>query len=251
MNGMVERIRAHRMAMGRSGDRVGVVSSYCAKAKVDTEGNNRDIVVTATTHDLDSQGEVVLPKGALPDSYFFANRAVFVDHWYDKDHTVGAMRYAKMVPDSDNPTGWRVRLSVLSTPLGDDILTAAREMGIGASIGFEPIEGGKPAPDEERAFARNGRRVEWVHRVWDWMETSLTFMPANVACRGGVVSGGDFERMAADLDRLVCKGVIRRESARAFGLPDVPAVPPPGSPARRKRVVVVRRVGLDTEARGR
>ncbi|MCZ7599876.1 MAG: hypothetical protein M5U09_22075 [Gammaproteobacteria bacterium] len=114
-----------------------------------------------------------------------------MDHWYGHENTVGALRYAKMYPDAVNPLGWRTRVSIRSGPLGDDILSAAREMGIGASIGFEPIDGGRPTPDEERVHGRGGRRVAWVHREWEWMELSLTFMPANVACRGGVVSESD------------------------------------------------------------
>ncbi len=244
MSGMLERIRANRTAMGRSADKVGVVASFCVKAEVDSANNNRDIGVVATTSDLDSQGEVVLPQGAKPDSYFFSNRSVFVDHWYGHENTVGALRYAKMYPDAANPLGWRTRVSIRSGPLGDDILSAAREMGIGASIGFEPIDGGRPTPDEERVHGRGGRRVAWVHREWEWMELSLTFMPANVACRGGVVSESDeMERMASELDRLVCKGAIRRESAHRFGLPEIPVIPPPGSPSRRKRLVVVRNLG--------
>ena len=231
---MLERIRAHRLSIGRDPAGVGVWSSYCKSATVDTEKNNRDIIVVATTDDPDSNGEIVLPGGAKPDSYFFVNKAVFLDHWYGHENCIGVMRNARMFPDDITPTGWRVRLSVRSGPLGDDILTATREMGIGSSIGFDPIDGGKPTPDEVRRMGP----AEWVHRVWDWVELSLTFIPANVQCRGGVVEDVG-EKYAADLERLVVKGLIRPESAKAFGMPEqTPVAPPPGSPARRRVVFI-------------
>lgn len=194
---------------------VGVVGVFGKDARVDRD--NRDIVVMATTDDMDLEREVVVPEGA-DTGYFFRNRSIFVDHQYTADRMIGKLRSAapRYKPDGTQK-GWLIRVHVLdlpNNPLPDDILTAA-EHGIGASIGFEAKEYGPPTEQEMARFKSQPRSVI---RKWHWLETSLTFMPCNVACQSQVATVDDTRQ--AVLDELVTKGKIRRESARLLGLRD-------------------------------
>lgn len=224
---IIDRIR-NRHHLGASSP-IGVRGSFGKDVEVDTNNGNRDILVIANTDDIDLDTEVVVPRGA-DTSYFFKNGKIFADHWYDLDKCVGSLRKAIAVPNTQDHRAWKVRIRVASTPLGDDVLTMAREAGIGSSIGFEPTDFGSPTEEEEKAYGRDGVVPKSVVREWKWLELSLTCMPCNVACQGGVMSV-DETRIAA-MDDLVTKGRIKRESAAMFGLAD--AAPPP-----RGRVIVM------------
>ncbi len=223
---VIERIRKrHGM---EDGVEVGVRSSFGADAVVDTESGNRDLIVVATTDDVDLDDEVVVPSGA-DTTYFFGNKRIFVDHEYTVDKYVAVLRKAMAYPSVNDHRAWKVRMRVRPGPLGDDVLTIARESGIGSSIGFEPIRSGPPTDDEKAQYAKAGRSPRSVVRQWRWLELSLTAMPCNVMCQGGMASVDSTRAVA--LDEMVTKGLIRRETARAFGLPDAP---------KRGRIVVVR-----------
>lgn len=217
--GIIERMRKHH----RLADDVplGVVAVFGKDVEVDTSRGNRDIIVTANTADVDLDSEVVVPSGA-DTGYFFKNGQIFANHDYGV--AVASLRKAFAIPSAADHKAWKVRMRVYSTQLGSDLLTIAREGGIGSSIGFEPTEYGPPTEVEAKQYG--GART--IHRRWKWLELSLTSMPCNVACQGGMV--GVDETRAADLDRMVTKGLIQRDSAVAFGLPV--------RPAERRRVLM-------------
>lgn len=223
--GIVERIREkHGLA---DIDPIGVRGSFGKDAVVDTENGNRDLILVATTDDIDLDDEVVVPGGA-DTSYFFQNRSIFVDHQYDVTRCVGKLRKAIAYPSASNHRAWKVRVSVANTEIGDDVLEIARVGGIGSSIGFKPIDMGPPTEAESVKYAKGDAVPGSIVRTWKWLELSITAMPCNVACQGGGVALDDSK--AGLLDELVTKGAIRRATAAAFGLPDAP---------KRGRVVVL------------
>lgn len=197
---------------------VGIVSSFGAVEEVT---DDRNLVLVANTDDIDLDNEVVVPSGLRGEAYFFKNRKIFADHRYDIGSVIGTLRSATPFPSPKNQRGWRIRVYVARTPLGDDTLTLAREIGIGASIGFAPVEYGKPNAEEVKVYESRGKKTpKSMVRVSDWLETSGTMMPCNVSCQGGAATFDDTK--AAILDQMVCKSRIARASAVAFGLPATP-----------------------------
>lgn len=199
---------------------------------VQETGQDRFITVVATTDDIDDAGEIVIPSGANTE-YFFRNRKISVDHSLYTDSCVGALHSANL-----KPNGWicRIRLFKLpGNPLPDDILTIAREAGIGVSIGFNPTDMGAPAPEELARYGKSGKPIRNVIRAWDWLELSIAAWPCNVSCQSLAVSSAGKEGTIKALDELVSKGRISLKSAVALGLPAPKSFVIP----KRKTVIVV------------
>ena len=218
---VVDRIRMKNPEIG-SEAHIGVWASFNKDVSVDTDNGNRDIIVVANTDDIDLENEVVVPSGASMD-YFASNGKVFVDHDYSFGSAVGAVRKNGIVafPSLSDQRGWKVRVGMLSlkgNPVPDDILTIAKEVGIGVSIGFEATDYGPPTDEEEKRYTGKGGPPKSVVRSWKWIELSFTAMPCNVACQSQAVVVDDSR--AASLEGLVTKGLIQRQSARAMGLPE-------------------------------
>lgn len=102
------------------------------------------------------------------------------------------------------------------TELGDDILKMVQEGGVGVSIGFIPVDWGRPTDQE---IAMYGSGVQSVVRKWKWLELSFTAFPCNVACQ--VIGGppAPDASKAAVIESLLTKGLIRKESAALVGFP--------------------------------
>lgn len=225
----------------RSGKPTGVVSSFSDKAVVETDSGKRDIIATATTDDIDSVFEVVVPEGVsrLSDKsktikYFGENKQIFTDHCTGLDDWIGQARaISPLMGDGGRQRGWTVRYQVRNTQTGNDLLVAVSEgMMPGHSIGFEALDHGPPTEEEVKRFSKGGISPGAVVRAWTWLELSVTAMPCNVACQGSLPSSLDDERSQRSfglLDNLVTKGRIKRESAYAFGLAD----------ARRRTIVLI------------
>lgn len=195
--------------------------------------SNRNVRVIATTDDVDLADEVVMPGGADPGSYFYTNKAVFLDHYYSTDRMVGKMRNVSPMMVGGVHKGWTVDIQILSTPLALDVWTIIREAGIASSIGYIPLDQGDPTPEEKAARPN----AESMIRRWNWLEQSLTAFPCNVRCQQ-VASSADMidDSKAAELDRLVTKGAIRPESAYVMGLPE-PKAQLPKLIVRRRLIV--------------
>lgn len=192
--------------------------------------SQREIILTATTDDIDSDREVVIP-GGVDMMYFNVNKAIFVDHMYDQAHRVGTLRWTRPYPSVSAISGWEVRCSILgglSNPLADDTWTIINEPGgaMGASIGFLALDYGAPDKTEKTMYPG----AESVVRRAEVFETSLTSLPANVRCRvlgAELVMDPDdlepqYQQAAATIQRLAVKGRIRAESAIAFGVDPEP-----------------------------
>ena len=132
---------------------------------------------------------------------------------------MGVLRQATPFPSSKDHRAWRVIMQLHKldgNPLPDDILTMAKEGGIGVSIGFEPTDFGPPTDDESKAYTRKGKTPRSVVRSWRWLELSVTALPCNVSCRSDAMHEDD-SKMGM-LDNMLTKGLIQRETAAAFGL---------------------------------
>jgi len=159
---------------------------------------------------------VVLPTGNIKDSYFERNRAVMVDHRHDLTALVGKARvpFGSITDEaSGRQRGWKVRVTMVETPLANDILSIAREHGIGCSIGFMALNVRSPTQEEKSLY---GSHVASVIDRWNWTELSVTAMPANASCQS--VSEGETKSMC-DIDEMCSKGLIRLETAHMLGLP--------------------------------
>lgn len=208
-----------------------------AKASVG-DGDAPTATVIATTDGIDLDGEVVVPSGVDESSYFFKNGSVFVDHRYDADAYVGKLRSYTPWPSKEKHRAWKVGIRhrpMGESALSDDLLKVARRGDIGTSIGFEVVEASPPDEDEQKRY---GKGVNRVIRLWKWLELSYTFMPCNVEAQA-IASGAFVEQRNAELDAMVSKGLIRRESAYALGLPVRKALAAAPSEKGRRTLMMV------------
>lgn len=199
-----------RSAFKNGGKQIGVVGAFDPQSFVRKGAKNADIIATvATTNRVDLDREVVLPDGGVFD-YLLANRKVFADHNYGHEYCVGGLaRWDKA------PRGWKMTVGVLMNhpyPVPEAMLNMAQQIGVGASIGFECLEGGKPDANEKRLYPG----CEYVVRKWNCLEVSLTCLPANVDCQGGI--GTVDKTRQADAIRLLDLGERTPEARRLLSL---------------------------------
>lgn len=202
---------------------VGVVSMTPTEQRADRA--KRLVWVTATTSDIDSDREVVVPGGCDPASRFFSLKSCFVDHKYDHDHFFGKMRKAlpKMGAGGEQ-SGWTVQFEVypLKSAYADDILTIAERGELSVSIGLQGLDYGKTTTAEKTKYMQGGAVPTTIVRKWNWLELSSTMMPANLKCRQ-IGYGEELSIDAATMKRLdifdnmLVKGEIKRETADAMG----------------------------------
>jgi len=197
----------------------------CKPAEQRADRENRLVWVTATTSDIDSDQEVVVPSGCDPASRFFSLKSCFVDHKYDHDHFFGKMR--KAMPKrgaSGEQSGWTVQFEVypLKSAYADDILTIAERGQLTVSIGLQGLDYGKTTTAEKTKYMQGGAVPTTIVRKWNWLELSSTMMPANLKCRQ--IGYGEELKIDADtmkrldiFDNMICKGEIKRETADAMG----------------------------------
>lgn len=225
MSDILTRLRTHVKA--KDDEPLGIAACFGKSATIENDG--RTVSIIATTDDIDLTDEVVVPNGAN-DGYFRKNGKVFLDHHYDMDHLIGGLRDIKAFTNlATGVNGYKIRTYILPGPAGDAILSIVKEIGIGASIGFRATDYGRPTGDEMKAYSRNGRECKSVVRRWDWLETSLTAFPCNVACQGGGMSKDESRK--SFLDEMVRKSKISREGAYLLGLKEAEIKP-------RVRVVI-------------
>lgn len=177
-------------------------------------GEQRTLIGTATTDDVDCEEEVVLPDGANT-AYIEQNRQVFADHHWTVPHTVGTLRRLQR-----EGNGWSVRIELyrgMRSPLADDVWAIASQGGIGLSIGFQALDYGEPTADE----AKRWPRAKSVVRKWRWLELSVTPFPCNVSCRASAVRVD--ESRAALIEDLRSKGLLTPHSARWLTVRRTPA----------------------------
>lgn len=211
---LVERLRhrhADRKAFLAGGKSIGVFGHFNSANTVSKGANNADIIATiATTNRVDLEREVVLPDGGVFD-YLKTNRKIFVDHKYDHEYLVGGLRSWAPWPNKGTQRGWEMRVGVLMNhpyPVPLAVLNTAEQIGIGASIGFEALESGKPTDAEKKQYPG----VEYVIRKWNCLEVSLTCLPCNVECQ---TAAGSMDGSFVQRARLLLEGAGVSESTLA------------------------------------
>lgn len=211
------RLKSHWSTLGHPDDLVSVVR--CVAKGMTVDAADRMVSFVATTEDLDVDDEVVIAGGVDPKSYFFTNKSVFIDHQYDIANFIGNARRVLPRPDAKSPTAWVVQVRLHKahqyTPT---IMELAADGLIGSSIGFARQEGGRPTADEVKRYSKGGREPAMIARRWEWIEQSITAMPANVSAQ----AIGFEDAKAIMLDELTTKGRVPRPLAVALGLPDSP-----------------------------
>lgn len=212
---LIERLKGHAFVKSHGGV-AGIVGSYGKGAEVDLKSDTRDIVVVATTGDIDLEKERVMPGGA-DQTYFKANRQMFADHKYDIESGAGEARSIYAYPNDQDVKAWKIRCRIRNNPIGKAIQAIVEDTNqIGVSIGFVPTDYGSPTADEREKM---GGEFGSIVREWEWFETSFTLLPCNVACQSMAVTEGKSWDMVDSADRLLSADKIDREAAYALGMP--------------------------------
>lgn len=150
--------------------------------------NDTGRVFIATTADVDLDREVVVPAGAVTD-YFFKNRTIFLDHDYTKP--VARLRYASLKGGR-----WVVNMTFGRSALAQEAQQNVDDGVVnGCSIGFIPIDHGRPTIDEVKTYGPH----ESIVRSWEWLELSLTGLPCNLAAQVAMQS----EEKSRHVKRLI------------------------------------------------
>ncbi len=186
--------------------------------EIQASAHDHNLVIIANTDDVDADEEVLVPSGAINDSYFFRNKAMFTDHETDFGRFVAKMRVCTPFPSVADHRQWRLRCQVLSgigNPDADFIWAVASDpsLGIGVSVGYAPLDEGVPTPDERKRYPG----CKWIIRTWDWLETSFTPAPCNVSCQTLGVVARD-EVMAGKRLAMAVKHRPSAGACRAWGL---------------------------------
>lgn len=215
---IIDRIKSHPGVS--ESDKVGVVSSFGKGAEVDVKSDTRDIIVIANTNDIDLDSEIVVASGADP-TYFLKNRQVFADHKYDIENGAGKLRSLSEHPSKDDHRAWKMRVRINDNPIGNAIMDIVKETGqIGVSVGFVATDYGTPTEDERTKYAsKNPTALHAIIRAWDWFETSFTLLPCNVSCQSTAMAESKSLDMLDAVDRMVTKGLIKRDIAALLGMP--------------------------------
>lgn len=192
---------------------VGRVGRFCKAADLIPEANGWIVEGVATTDDVDSDDEVVVPSGIdwkILDSF----KTLYLEHVMDFGAAVATLRYVKRFPDkSTNPRGWVLRARMLpedSEPAVTKLLAMIREGAMGFSIGFLADDRGRLTPEEQKRYP-NAKSIVRKCRVF---ECSFTTHPCNLSARVNGLYVDDSK--AAQVLSLVRKGVLPAEYGRAY-----------------------------------
>lgn len=180
---LIEAMRSrHRRGFKNGGTNIGVIGDFDTKTRV-TGGESKPHIIAsiATTNAVDLEQEVVVPEGG-DFEYLLKNRKIFADHSYDVQSCVGSLRDWTPWPSKANARGWQMSVEVLRDhvfPMPDAVLNIARQIGIGASIAFERLDGGALTPEERKRYPGASSIV----RKWNCIEVSFTALPCCVSCQ--------------------------------------------------------------------
>jgi hypothetical protein len=234
----LERRARLKKALGREGDSRPYLTSLerrATKALPDAG----IVQFVAMTEAVDMDDDVVLAGGVDRDSYFFTNKSVFVDHAYDLSNLIGKARRIIPRPSLDGVKQWDVHVRLLKDhPHSASILELAEEGLIGSSIGFAAKEFGPPSEKELAAYTSGPKSPRRIVRSWEWLEQSITAIPANVEAQ----AIGHEAAKHLLLEGLVSDGRISRDLAGSLGAPEMTERslwPVAETPAARKRLLAI------------
>jgi len=197
---------------------IGVVSSFAAVRKEKTPNPEIfEIVGFATTDNVDSVGDVVIPEGMNWDAYFKRNgNQMFADHEYSVTDRIGYGRNPVLVKTPTGGRGWLLRgvvRTVPTNPKKEAVIAGAEDGAIGMSIAFEATDYGAPTPEEKTLYP-NAKAIVRKGKV---IEVSYTFMPCNVECQSQAVTFD--EGKAIQLAGVIAKSKSRETIERAMQVP--------------------------------
>lgn len=219
--------RRHFKHVGNQPIKVALAKLTKSNTSQRPEQHGSTILSIVNTNDVDLDDEVVLPGGMLPDSYIFENKSLFVDHTYDTEHCVGAMRRMNVVKSGGVALAIKMQSHLVGNhnPFARMVRDLISLDVAGNSIGFIPVDYGAPTPEERKQYPK----ATSIVRVWDCMEVSFTPMPCSKRCRTvGMTDELDEEEVAKAL-----AGFDERVLG-AFGITKAPEIVKP-----RRTVVVV------------
>lgn len=165
----------------------------------------REVRGIVSTTAIDNDNEVVVPSGMdctyFPDSV----KTVYLSHDYTKP--VGKCTRLWLAKGGK---AMYATTYLSQTPLGEDTLTMMNEGVIeGFSITFIPQDFGAPTQKEMAEYGK-GKDFRSIVRKGKLIEFSITPMPCNP------------EAKMSRIEKALSQGLIRRDSAVAFGLPESP-----------------------------
>lgn len=190
----------------------GYKSSVISKAETDRA--QRLVTAIANTAAIDMDDEVVVPSGAAERSYFDVAKTIYLNH--DYTIPIGRMRWRKL---KDGAHLVQFHVSDKTTVARDAFELIDEGIIAGVSIGFEATDRSEPTDEETDLYGP----ASVVTRAWNWIELSATSMPCNSEALVQAVERGDAsldDAKATQVDALVKKGMVSRETARIIGLPD-------------------------------
>lgn len=200
------------------------VSSRRAKAE-NINRSTRLMWVTATTSDVDTDREVIVPEGCDPASYWLKTKGVFIDHAHDMGSAVATMQNRPLPTFGAGglQNGWKVQLALLkSSPHAPTVMELAESGNLFSSIEVVGLDFGKTTNAEKVRYKQDEHVPMTIVRTWQWMGLTLTLIPANAKCRQlGYVEDAAVSEQAlkalGEVDRLICKGRVRKETADLMG----------------------------------
>lgn len=174
---------------------------------------SRTITGIATTDRVDLEREVMVPTGADLGP-LLENRAVFIDHKLTTPMCVGRIRTFNPFPGVKNQRGWSAVIDIAEAAgnnLCDHVLALARNGGVGMSIGYEVIDGGRVTPDEARQYPG----AKTIVRRWKAIELSIAAAPMNIDCQGYIEAD---QTKGARARELLTKSRAPDDVFKALGL---------------------------------
>lgn len=155
-------------------------------ASLDVSDGERTVVATINTDGVDRYRTVIVPKGAVLEPYR-KNPVVLANH-DGCSLPVGRNLWIKVQKD-------RLIAKTQFLPAGEDEFAdkVFRLYQLGFlkawSVGFDPIDWGKPSPEEIRARP-DWAEAEIIFRKWELLEYSAVTVPGNADALTEAVSRG-------------------------------------------------------------
>ncbi len=156
-----------------------------APAAIDLSEDERSDISLITTGSVDRDREVVLASGGSFKA-FLKNPVVTWAHDYRALPVGRAMFVQRQKSDNPNKDGWLAKTQYHVKPDGftgdwfaDAVWALVKAKSLnGKSIGFIPLEGRQPTPDDVKKRP-DYAAVEWIISKWEGLEYAVAPIPAN------------------------------------------------------------------------
>jgi len=168
-----------------------VRKEYCGKASVNlkVEDGAREFISKISTSARDRDNEVIDPTG-ISLAQYKKNPVILWGHRYDEP-AIGKCQWIK----ADKKTGELIAKGVIATGTSkaEDVFSLMQQEILNTvSIGFIPVEGHIPTPDDIKKNAKL-KGVRWIHDKTIMLEYSIVNVPSNPEATIDSVSKGLLE----------------------------------------------------------